>query len=160
MKLQALRNETYQEYETLCLSAGVVCGAPFGWTLKPQEAERLPFTNTTFKDAIRQQFGDLRRKSTWKAAAIHYTAKGIAQGVDRGELEPYQLVCYMALPQHLSSPVRDAYGPEVIEALLSYPEAAAKIRAGLEQLVQEQPDIAKEFVETYSGAIAPQVYWT
>ena len=62
----------------------------------------------------------------------------------------------MALPQQISSPVREAYGPEVIEALLSYPEAAAKVRVGLEQLFQEQPDVAQEFVRTYERAIDPQ----
>lgn len=65
----------------------------------------------------------------------------------------------MTMPQYISNPIRDAYGPEVIEKILSYPEIAARIRVGLEQLVRERPDIAREFVETYSNAIAPSTGW-
>lgn len=154
MKIQALRQQTYMSYEGLCMSTGAYCGAPYAWEVSSEDYDRHPVTNKTFKDAIRHEFGDLRLKETWRQAAIHYAARSVAKGA----LEPYQLVCYMALPQHISSPVRDTYGPEVIEALLSYPEAAARIRAGLEQLVQELPEVAEEFVRTYEGAIAPSPF--
>lgn len=151
MNIHELRRQTYMTYECLCLDTGSYCGAPYAWEVSGEVYQRHPFTNTAFKDAIRQQFGDLRRKETWRQAAIHYAARSTA----KGSLEPYQLVCYIALPEHLSDPVRDAYGPEVIEAILSYPEIAAKVRAGLEQLVREQPEVAREFVRTYKRAIAP-----
>lgn len=155
MNIYALRQETYNAFEVLALSTGTYLGAPFAWTVSGEERQRLPFTNHTFKDSIRQQFGDLRCKETWRQAAIHYAALSAAKSA----LEPYQLVCLITLPKQISNPIRDAYGPEVIEKILSYPEIAARIRIGLEQLVQERPDIAREFVETYSGAIAPVPGW-
>lgn len=151
MEIHELRRQTYMSYECLCMNTGAYCGAPFPWEVSGDEYERLPFSNQTFKAAIRKQFGDLRRKETWRQAAIHYAARSTAKGL----LEPYQLVCYIALPEQISDPVRDTYGPEVIEKILSYPEIAAKIRLGLEQLFRELPHVAREFVRTYERAIAP-----
>lgn len=155
MNIYELRYQAYQDYETLSLCTGVYCGAPFSWEVPSEERDRLHYTNATFKSSIREQFGDLRRKDTWRKAAIHYTALCAA----KSSLEPYQLVCFIALPEQISNPVRDAFGPEVIEKILSYPEVAARIRAGLEQLFQELPHVAKEFVRTYKGAIAPAPGW-
>lgn len=155
MNIQALRYQAYQDYETLCLCTGSYCGAAYSWELPAPMRERLCYQNKAFKDAIRQQFGDLRRKATWRNAAIHYTALCAAKST----LEPYQLVCFIALPEQISNPIRDAFGPEVIEKILSYPEVAARIRIGLEQLFRELPNVAREFVQTYEGAIAPTPGW-
>ena len=153
MKISELRYQTYEAFETLSLSQGSYCGASFSWDVPQEEQKCLCYTNTTFKAVIRKQFGDLRFKETWRQAAIHYSALCMVKSF----LEPYQLVCYIALPEQMSDPVRDAYGPEVIEKVLSYPEVAAKIRAGLEQLFQDLPDVARDFVRTYESRMPTDV---
>ena len=150
MNIHELRQETYRDFETLNFCQGTFWGAPLSFQVPKEERDRLCFTNKTFKDTIRQEFGDLRRKETWRKAAIHYCALCAMKST----LEPYQLVCFIALPEEISNPVRNEFGAEVIEKMLSYPDVLERVRAGLEQLFRELPDVARDFVRAYEGAIA------
>lgn len=131
--LGQLRQEAYWAWEELCAVKGVFLGAPGSDDLPEAEAERLPWTNETFKDEVRRQFGDLRRRTTWEAAAIYFTAHSMVQSY----MEPYMIVGFMASPQYMTSAVREAYGERVIAQMLQFPEIVDIVKRGLEQLYYE-----------------------
>lgn len=144
LNIHALRQEAYGAWETLCSVKGVYLGAPETIEVSEAEAERLPYTNDTFKDGVRCQFGDLRRKATWERAAIYFTAHSMVQSY----LEPYMIVGFMVSSTYMSCAVREYYGDQVIELMLQFPEIVDIIKRGLEQLYyesksQEDRDLAK-----------------
>ncbi|PSB68593.1 hypothetical protein C7B61_00190 [filamentous cyanobacterium CCP1] len=157
LKISQLRKEAYWAWESLCAVKGVFLGAPESIDLPEAEADRLPFTNRTFKDEIRQQFGDLRRKATWEQAAIHYTAHSMVQSY----MEPYMIVGFMASPQFMTSAIREHYGDQVLELMLQFPETVDIVKRGLEQLYyesdrQEDHDVAQKFFQTVGKTLPPR----
>lgn len=148
LKLRQLREEAYGAWEGLCLIKGVYLGAPESIDLPEEEAEKLPWANETFKAEVRQQFGDLRCRSTWEKAAIYYTAHSVVQSY----MEPYMIVGFMASTEFMTSPVREHYGDQVIELMLQFPEIVDIVKRGLEQLYYESDraedrDIAQVFLK-------------
>lgn len=154
LKLKQLRQEAYAAWELLCSSKGVYLGVLETVDLPPHQAERLPLTSKTFKDDIRQQFGDLRRRDTWERAAIQLTAHQMVQSY----MEPYEIVGYMASASYMHCPIRAHYGELLIDAMLAFPEVLDIIRRGLEQLYQEPHqseglEIAHTFLKQFSSVL-------
>lgn len=149
LTITELKQEAYGNWEVLCLERGVYSPGPNSLDLPKTEAERLPITNTAFKDEVRQRFGDLRRRSTWESAAIWFAAQGMAQSY----LEPYQIVGYLVSDTYLNDPIRRHYGDRLIEALLQFPEVIDIVRRGLEQVYreadyQEERSLVEQFIQT------------
>ena len=133
LKFKQLRQETYAAWELLGSSKGVYLGAPETADLSKFQAEKLPWTNQTFKNDIRKQFGDLRCRDTWERAAIQLTAHQMVQSY----MEPYEIVGYMASANYMRCHIRAHYGDRLIDAMLAFPEVLGIIKRGLEQLYQE-----------------------
>ena len=133
LTLKELRQAAYSSWEVICIEWSVYNPAPESIGLPKADAKRLPYTNTAFKDEVRKRFGDLRRRSTWEAAAIWFAAQGMAQSY----LEPYQIVGYMVSDSYLNDPIRQHYGERVIEAMLQFPEIIDIIKDGLEQVYED-----------------------
>jgi hypothetical protein len=133
LKINQLRHEAYQTWETNLYVLGLYNPAPESIGLPKAEAESLPYTNQAFKNEVRKRFGDLKRRSTWEQAAIWFTAQGMAQSY----LEPYQIVGYMVSPDYMNAPIRQHYGEQVIEAMLQFSEVIDIIKDGLEQIYQD-----------------------
>ncbi len=152
LKLKQLREETYAAWELLGSSKGTYLGAPETVGLPPHQAERLPWTNNTFKDDIRRQFGDLRCRDTWERAAIQLTAHQMVQSY----MEPYEIVGYMASATYMRCYIRAHYGDRLIDAMLAFPEVLGIIKRGLEQLYEEPQNpenvaMVRSFLQRFSG---------
>jgi hypothetical protein len=149
LTLTQLKQAAYQSWETLYYVQGLYSAVPLSADLPQAEAERLPFTNPTFKSEVRQRFGDLRRRSTWEQAAVWMAAQLMAQSY----LEPYQIVGYMVSATYMNDPIRQHYGESVVEAMLQFPEVIAIVKAGLEQVYHsnEYPQ-ERSLVEQYLKA--------
>jgi hypothetical protein len=148
LTIHELRQEAYGDWETTYHVLALYNPAPESIGLPKSEAARLPFTNTAFKDEVRQRFGDLRRRSTWEQAAIWMAAQGMAQSY----LEPYQILGYMVSPTYMNSLIREHYGQQVIEAMLQFPEVIAILKDGLEQVYQhaeykEERALVEQFIK-------------
>ena len=146
LKLQTLRQEAYCSWETICCSRGVYNPLPYAHEVSEAEAKRFPIINTAFKSEVRQRFGDLRRRSTWEAAAIWLLAQAIAQA----HLEPYEIVGFMVSADYdPNDPVRQHYGEQVVKAMFQFPEIIDIIRQGLEQIYRDGYTEERQLVETF-----------
>ncbi|NET38148.1 MAG: hypothetical protein F6K19_40135 [Cyanothece sp. SIO1E1] len=68
-----LRIRAYWEWAFYNYSMNAYTGVPF----EPDNSSNLAslaFSNDYFKDCMRQEFGDLRKRSTWESAVIKYSA--------------------------------------------------------------------------------------
>ena len=130
LTLQQLRREAYVRWETINVVGGIYNGGPESFETDPVVAERLPWTNETFKTEIRKRFGDLRKRNTWEHAAIALTAQLIVQGY----FEPYQIVAQIASPTYMRSTIHETYPTEVVDRVMQWPGIADVIREGLEQI--------------------------
>ncbi len=146
LKLQSLRQEAYGSWETICCSRGVYNPLPYAHEVSESEAKQFPFTNAAFKSEVRQRFGDLRRRSTWEAAAIWLLAQAIAQA----HLEPYEIVGFMVSADYdPNDPIRQHYGQQVIEAMMTFPGIVELIRSGLEQIYRDNYTEERQLVEQF-----------
>lgn len=149
LKINQLRHEAYQHWETSLYVLGLYNPSPLSMDLPKAESKRLPYTNTAFKDEVRKRFGDLRCRSTWEAAAIWFAAQGMAQSY----LEPYQIVGYMVSESYMNDVIRQHYGDQVIEAMLQFPEVIDIIKDGLEQvytdtLYHQERQLVEQFIQS------------
>lgn len=146
LKLRILRQQAYQAWECICCARGVYNPLPYVWDVSEEEAKRFPLVNTAFKAEVRQRFGDLRRRSTWEAAAIWLLAQAIAQA----HLEPYEIVGFMVSADYdPNDPIRQHYGEQVVEAMFQFPEIVDIIRQGLEQIYRDDYTEERKLVETF-----------
>lgn len=148
LSLQQLKSETYLQWETLLLERGAFNPYPLSFDVSTTEANQLPFINLAFKAEIRQQFGDLRCRSTWETAAIALTAHGMAQSF----LEPYQVIGFMVSPEYMESPIRRHYGERLVAEMMTYPEVIDRIRRGLEQIYRDGYSEERALVDQFIAA--------
>lgn len=119
---------------------------PYAWDADEADATRFPFTNTAFKTEVRQRFGDLRRRSTWENAAIWLQAQAIAQG----HLEAYEILTFMVSADYdPNNLVRQHYGEQVVEAMMTFPGILELIRCGLEQIYRDNYIEERQLVEQF-----------
>ncbi|MFE4108527.1 hypothetical protein [Almyronema epifaneia] len=145
LSLPELKQEAYLQWETLLLERGVYNPCPLSFNVGEAKGERLPYTNSAFRDEMRR-YGDLRRRDTWEKAAIQLTAQGVAQGL----LEAYQVIGYIVSPSYMNCPIRQHYGERLIEAMFQFPEIIDLIRQGLEQVyTYTECDQEKQLVTTF-----------
>lgn len=110
MKLAELKQRTYEAWELYC------------WFKQSQQQDEL------FKPEIRQQFGDLRRRSTWENALIRFTALNAQVGL----IDAYTLITdvFNFLPDRWDYP----YRYRIFEEFLTLPDGLELVRTGFEQL--------------------------
>ncbi|WP_346294136.1 hypothetical protein [Sphaerothrix gracilis] len=95
---------------------------------------------------VKLRFGDLRCRSTWKNAAIWLHAQAIAQGY----LEAYEIVTFMVSADYdPSNLIRQHYGQQVVEAIMTFPEILEMIRSGLEQIYRDEYTEERQLVEQF-----------
>ncbi|NEQ33979.1 MAG: hypothetical protein F6K04_23810 [Leptolyngbya sp. SIO4C5] len=88
----------------------------------------------------------MRRRSTWEAAAIWLLAQAIAQAY----LEPYEIVGFMVSADYdPNDPIRQHYGQQVIEAMMTFPGIVELIRSGLEQIYRDNYTEERQLVEQF-----------
>jgi hypothetical protein len=107
MKLHDLKTEVFASWELLNLVDGT------------------PTVESLFKTEIRK-FGDLRRKGTWKKAAVTLEARSILKGMDNRDI-----IHYFCKPDTL---LGKAYNQEILDEVLTDQEALEQLRDGLERL--------------------------
>lgn len=157
LTIHQLRQEAYEGWETVLMSAGAYPGGAYMHELdETATAERLPWTNQQFKAEIRQRFGDLRRRDTWEQAAIAYEAQAMAL-VD-GSLEPIDILKYMAIDDPYNGPIRQHYKDAVLQQMLMYPDLLALIKEMLEAIYHsgdaEERAVAGQFMATVGARLA------
>jgi hypothetical protein len=117
--------------------------------------DRSAYQNDQFKDSIRQQYGDLRCRTTWERAAIDLTAHRISQYY----LEPHEIVGYLTSSDYLHCTIRKHYGDRLIEAMLQCPEILEMLQDGLEHLYHVSDDAAdREIVLKFARKIARRLF--
>jgi hypothetical protein len=154
LQLQRLRQEVYATWQWLQNSqvghsfiSGVV-------PLSPENVS-LSYEDASFKDSIRQRYGDLRCRQTWEQAAIDLTARRIS----KCHLEPHQIVGYLTSSDYFHCTIRKHYGEPLIEAMLQFPENLEVLQDGLEHLYHVSNDAAdREIVLKFTRKITRRLF--
>jgi hypothetical protein len=154
LELRRLRQETYATWQWLQKAQTSSTSDSSPAVLGP-ESQRLPYTDTRFKDDIRRRYGDLRCRYTWEQAAIALTADRISQNY----LEPHEIVGYLTSPEYLNCTIRKHYGERLIEILLQFPEILELLQDGLEHLYHVSNNAAdREIALDFSNKIARRLF--
>lgn len=141
VSIQDLRASAYGSWEIMHFERNACIHGPFQHDTDESTAKRLPYTNSYFKSEIRKQFGDLRLRTTWEKAAIHYSALSLGTTYC---LEPYQILCCALIPDYLGyDAVFERYQSEIFDRLMEIPQFIEMIKAGLEQIYRED-ELVKE----------------
>lgn len=159
LELKRLRQETYAAWQWL---QSIQTGNPKVSQLSSLNREdahplhaHTHFADTHFKDAIREQYGDLRYRATWEKAAIDLTAHRISQCY----LEPHQIVGYLTSSDYLHCAIRKYYGERLIEAVLQFPEILEMLQDGLEHLYHVSNNTAdRELALMFTHKIARRLF--
>jgi hypothetical protein len=154
LHIQRLRQEVYAAWQWLQNSQA---GSPFVSGVAPlfPDNPSLCYEDASFKDSIRQRYGDLRRRQTWEQAAIELTA----YRVSKCHLEPHQIVGYLTSSDYFHCIIRKHYGEPLIEAVLQFPEILEVLQDGLEHLYHVSEDAAdREIVLKFTRKIARRLF--
>ena len=117
--------------------------------------EQQPYTDSQFKQEIRQRYGDLRYRTTWEEAAIDLTAHRVSQCY----LEPHQVVAYLTSSDYLNCTIRQCYGDRLIDAMLQLPEILEMLQDGLEHLYHVSNNAAdREIARKFARKIARRLF--
>ena len=110
MKLAELKQRAYEQWEKHC------------------RFNRAVIQTNLFKDEIRSQFGDLRRRSTWENALCRYRALNAEIGL----LDAFTLITqvFNFRPGRWDYPYRH----QIFEEFLTLPNGLELLRTGLEQI--------------------------
>ena len=140
LSLDQLRQETYTNWEVLHFCKASYLHGPLSWDVDDATAPQLPYTNKYFKADIRKQFGDLRKRCTWKQAAIYHAALSMMNG----DLESWQILCWVTIPNYLGPDlIMEHYPTELHGCLFQMPQFIDILKTGLEQIYQ-RPDLSNE----------------
>lgn len=113
MKLAELKQRTYEAWQLYC------------WFKQAMRQDEL------FKPEIREQFGDLRKRSTWENALIRFTALNAQVGL----IDAYTLITdvFNFLPERWDY----SYRHRIFEQFLTLPDGLDLLRAGFEELLSQ-----------------------